>query len=102
MKVLRIILYIFGGLFIALIGLFAYFLIFVQPYMDDAPPSIAQSMSVGGKTVHAVMKGAASYSMTNEGNDVIVNGKKLDLSGGDEFTVEINADGTTNLRPGKP
>ena len=102
MKILRVILYIFGGLFIALLGLFAYFLIFVDPYMDNAPASITQTMSVGGKTVHAVMKGDASYSMTNEGNDVIVNGKKLDLSGGDEFTVEINADGTTHVRPGKP
>jgi hypothetical protein len=103
MKILRIILYILGGLFIALLGLFAYFLIFVDPYMDNASqPGITQTMSVGGKTVHAVMKGAASYSMTNEGNDVIVNGKKLDLSGGDEFTVEINADGTTTVRPGKP
>ena len=102
MKIVRIILYVFGGLFIALIGLFAYFLIFVDPYTDNAPPGIAQTMSVGGKTVHAVMKGAASYSMSNEGNDVIVNVKKLDLSGGDEFTVEINADGTTTVRPGKP
>jgi hypothetical protein len=102
MKVIRIILYIFGGLFLALAGLFAYFLIFVDPYTESAPPGITQTMSVGGKTVHAVMKGAASYSMTNEGNDVIVNGKKLDLSGGNEFTVEINADGTTTVRPGKP
>jgi len=102
MKILRIVLYIFGGLFIALLGLFAYFLIFVDPYVENASPGITQTMSVGGKTVHAVMNGAASYSMTNDGNDVIVNGKKLDLSGGDEFTVEINADGTTTVRPGKP
>jgi hypothetical protein len=102
MKVLRIILYIFGGLFIALIGVFAYFLIFVEPYMDDAPPSIAQTMSVGGKTVHMVTKGPASYTATNEGDDILINGKKLDLSGGDVFTVEISADGTTALRPGKP
>ena len=102
MKVIRIILYIFGGLFLALAGLFAYFAIFVDPYTTPSAPSIAQTMSVGGKTVHMIAKGPASYSATNEGNDILINGKKLDLSGGDEFTVEINADGTTHVRPGKP
>ena len=103
MKVIRIILYIFGGLFLALVGLFAYFAIFVDPYTaQSGPPSIAQTMSVGGKTVHMITKGPASYSATNEGNDILINGKKLDLSGGEKFTAEINADGTTHLRPGKP
>ena len=47
-----------------------------------------------------VAKGPASYSATNGDNDIPINGKKLDLSGGDVFTVEIETDGTT--RPGKP
>ena len=102
MKVIRIILYIFVGLFLALAGLFAYFAIFVDPYTTPLAPSVAQTMSVGGKTVHMVANGPASYSATNEGNDILINGKKLDLSGGDEFTVEINTDGTTHLRSGKP
>ena len=99
MKLLRVILYIAAGLFLALLALIgaAAFLDHIDP---PGAPGLTQTMSVGGKTVHAVMKGA--YSMTNDGNDVIVNGKKLDLSGGDEFTVEINADGTTTVRPGKP
>ena len=66
MKILRVILYIFGGLFIALLGLFAYFLIFVDPYMENARPGVAQSVTVGGKTVHVVTNGAVTYNSTIE------------------------------------
>ena len=59
-------------------------------------------MSAGGKTVHFVTKGAVSYTASNEGDTILLNGKPLDLSGGDVFTVEIAADGTPTLRPGKP
>lgn len=43
-----------------------------------------------------------SYTASNEGDTILLNGKPLDLSGGDVFTVEIAADGKTSLRPGKP
>ena len=50
------------------------FAIFVDPYTTPSAPSISQTMSVGGKTVHMVAKGSASYSATNEGNDILING----------------------------
>ena len=99
MKALRIIAYIVGGLLLALIALIA-----VGSYMGgnmQTTPSLTQSMSVGGKTVHFVSKGAASYTAANEGDSILVNGKPLDLSGGGEFTIEVAADGTTSLRPGQ-
>jgi hypothetical protein len=102
MKILRIILYICGALFLGIVGLFVFFLVFIDPNIENAPASVTQTMSVGGKTVHMITKGAASYSATNEGDDIVINGKKLDLTGGDEFTVEIDAEGNTHLRPGKP
>lgn len=100
MKALRIIAYIVGGLLIALVALIA-----VGSYFggdNTSSPGITQSMSAGGKTVHFVTKGPASYTASNEGDTILLNGKPLDLSGGDEFTAEIAADGTTSLRPGKP
>jgi hypothetical protein len=59
-------------------------------------------MSVGGKTVHFVNKGAGAYTASNQGDTILINGKRLDLSGGEEFTVEIAEDGSTSQRPGKP
>lgn len=101
MKVVRIILYICGGLFIAFIGLMIYIVNF-DPGQHSANTGFAQTMTVGGKKVHLVMNGVGSYKAAAEGSDILVNGKKLDLSGGDEFTITINGDGTTNMRPGKP
>jgi len=101
MKALRIIAYIVGGLLVTLVALFA-----VGSYVGDggntSSPGITQSMSAGGKTVHFVSKGAAAYTASNEGDAILINGKPLNLSGGDEFTVEIAEDGSTSLRPGKP
>jgi hypothetical protein len=100
MKALRIIAYIVGGLLVAVIALIA-----VGSYLggdNTSSPGIIQSMSVGGKTVHFVNKGPGAYTASNEGDAILINGKPLDLSGGDEFTVEIAEDGTTSLRPGKP
>ena len=100
MKALRIIGYIVGGLLIALVALIA-----VGSYLGGdttSSPSITQSMSAGGKTVHFVSKGAAAYTASNEGDTILINGKPLDLSGGDVFTVEIAEDGSTSQRPGKP
>ena len=100
MKVLRIIGYIVGALFLALVVLIG-----VAAYLDhiDPPgPALSQSMSAGGKTVHFVTKGPVSYTASNEGDTILLNGKPLDLAGGDVFTAEIAADGTTSLRPGKP
>jgi hypothetical protein len=101
MKVVRIILYTLGGLFLALIGLIAYVAIFVP---DPGPSSIgfAQSVTVGGKTVHMVTNGPATYNSTVEDGNIVVNGKKYELTGGDEFTLTVNQDGSTSLRPGKP
>jgi hypothetical protein len=100
MKALRIIGYIVGGLFVALSALIA-----VGSFLggdNNSSPGIAQSMSVGGKTVHFVAKGAAAYTASNEGDTILINGKPLDLSGGDVFTVDIAEDGSTSMRPGKP
>lgn len=101
MKALRIFLYVLGGLVLALAVLIG-----VAAYLDHidppGPAQLTQSMSAGGKTVHFLTKGPASYTASNEGDTILLNGKPLDLSGGDEFTAEIAADGTTNLRPGKP
>jgi hypothetical protein len=101
MKALRIIGYVVGGLLLTLVVLFA-----VGSYMGDggntSAPGTTQSMSVGGKTVHFVSKGAAAYTASNEGDTILINGKPLDLSGGEVFTVEIAGDGSTSLRPGKP
>jgi len=101
MKGLRIIGYIVGTLFLALAVLIG-----VAAYLDHndppGPAQLTQSMSAGGKTVHFVTKGSVSYTASNEGDTILLNGKPLDLSGGDVFTVEIAADGKTSLRPGKP
>ena len=100
MKALRIIGYIVGGLLVTLVVLIA-----VGSYLGGdttSSPGITQSMSAGGKTVHFVSKGAAAYIASNEGDTILINGKPLDLSGGNEFTVEIAEDGSTSLRPGKP
>ena len=101
MKALRIIGYVVGGLLVTLVALFA-----IGSYVGDgantSSPGITQSMSAGGKTVHFVTKGPASYTASNEGDAILINGKPLDLSGGDEFTVEIAENGSTSLRPGKP
>jgi hypothetical protein len=101
MNALRVIGYVVGGLFLALVVVLG-----VAAYLDhidpQGPPQLSQSMSAGGKTVHFVTKGAVSYTASNEGDTILVNGKPLDLSGGDVFTAEIAADGTTSLRPGKP
>ncbi len=101
MKALRIIGYIVGTLFLALAVLIgvATYLDYVDP---PKPGQLSQTMSAGGKTVHFVPKGAVSYTASNEGDTILLNGKPLDLSGGDVFTVEIAADGTPTLRPGKP
>jgi hypothetical protein len=56
----------------------------------------------GGLPLCEVAKGPASYSATNGDNDIPINGKKLDLSSGDVFTVEIKPDGTSRVRPGAP
>ena len=101
MKALRIIGYIVGGLLLTLVVLIA-----VGSYVGDgsttSAPGITQSMSAGGKTVHFVSKGAAAYTASNEGDTILLNGKPLDLTGGDVFTVEIAEDGSTSLRPGEP
>ena len=101
MTALRIFLYVLGGLFLALAVLIG-----VAAYLDHigppGPAQLTQSMSAGGKTVHFVAKGPVSYTASNEGDAILLNGKPLDLSGGDVFTVEIAADGTSSLRPGKP
>jgi hypothetical protein len=102
MKILRIVLYIFGGLFIALLGLFGYFLIFVDPYMENAQPGVSTSWTVGGKTVHVVTNGAPTYKSTIESGQIVVNDKKFELPDGTEFTLTINEDGSSSLRPGKP
>jgi hypothetical protein len=101
MKVVRVILYVLGGLFLVLIGLIAYVAIFVP---DPGPSGIgvAQSVTVGGKTVHVVTNGAVTYNSTIEDGQIVVNDKKFELSDGDEFTLTINADGTSTVRPGKP
>ena len=101
MKALRIIGYSVGTLLIALAVLIG-----VATYLDrvdpPGPAQLSQSMSAGGKTVHFVTKGPVSYTASNEGDTILLNGKPLDLSGGDVFTAEIAADGTISLRPGKP
>jgi hypothetical protein len=100
MKALRITVYILGALFLALFAL-----IVVASYLDKGDqmaPSITQSMTVGGKTVHFVNKGAASYAAGNDGDAIVVNGQRLDLPDGDEFIAEIGADGSVTVRPGKP
>jgi hypothetical protein len=101
MKILRIILYIFGGLFIALLGLIAYVAIFVP---DPGPSSIgfAQSVTVGGKKVHIVTNGPVAYKSTVEDGKIVVNGKQFELTDGDEFTLTVNQDGSASVRPGKP
>ena len=101
MKALRIIGYIVGTLFLALAVLIgvATYLDYVDP---PGPAQLTQSMAAGGKTVHFVTKGARSYTASNEGDTILLNGKPLDLSGGDVFTAEIAADGTISVRPGKP
>ena len=62
MKVVRIILYILGGLFLALIGLGIYVVNFVP---DPGPSRIgfAQSMTVGGKTVQIELPVWANYRL---------------------------------------
>jgi hypothetical protein len=101
MKALRIIGYVVGGLLLTLVVLIA-----IGSYVGDggntSAPGITQSMSVGGKTVHFVSKSLAAYTASNEGDRILLNGKPLDLSGGNEFTVEIAEDGSTSQRPGKP
>ena len=101
MTALRTIGYIVGTLLIALAVLIG-----VAAYLDHIDPprpaQLTQSMSAGGKAVHFVTKGSVSYTASNEGDTILLNGKPLDLSGGDVFTVEIAADGKASLRPGKP
>jgi hypothetical protein len=70
------------------------------------PPSagVMQTLSSNGKTVHLMQgdTGPISFSASMEGDAVIVNGQKLDLSGGDLFTVKIFTNGRMELHKGAP
>jgi len=74
--------------------------------MDDTdygPPGLMQTFTVGGKKVHLVRKGdQVSYEASAEGSDIIVNGQKLDLSGGDVFIAEIAPDGKVSVKKQAP
>lgn len=63
---------------------------------------VLQTLTVGDKTVHVVGKGAADFTSSASSEGVIINGVKLDLSGGSVFTATIMPDGKTELKKGAP
>lgn len=65
---------------------------------------VMQTLSSNGKTVHLMQgdTGDISFSASMDGDAVIVNGQKLDLSGGDVFTVKIFTNGRMELHKGAP
>lgn len=73
-----------------------------------APPpeisGVTQTVSFDGKTVHLAMKGdgPVNYSTETKDGTLVVNGQKLDLSDGNEFTVIFSGDGTYEVRKGAP
>ena len=65
---------------------------------------VAQTLTFNGKTVHLVLRGEGPISYKTETADgtLIVNGQKLDLSDGNEFTIAFMPDGKFGLRKGGP
>ena len=65
---------------------------------------VVQTLTFNGKTVHLVLRGEGPISYKTETADgtLIVNGNKLDLSDGNEFTIAFMPDGKFGLRKGAP
>ena len=101
MKALRIILYILGGLALALAALVGY-----AAYLDRVDPlppgQLTQTFIIGGKTVHFVSPGPVKFKTSSDGNTIIFADKEVALPEGNEFTLTISSDGSKTLQPGKP
>lgn len=98
MKVLKIIGYTVGALLLAFVAL----VILLPP--SDGTGTVFQTLSFGGKTVHLARGGPGdiNFSASMEDGAAIVNGQKLDLSGGDVFTVKLFENGRMELHKGAP
>ncbi|MBX9862201.1 MAG: hypothetical protein K2Y42_05555 [Hyphomicrobium sp.] len=74
---------------------------FLPPSNRERP---VQTLTFNGKTVHLVLRGEGPISYKTETADgtLIVNGNKLDLSDGNEFTIAFMPDGKFGLRKGAP
>lgn len=70
----------------------------------QAAERVVQTLTFNGKTVHLVLRGEGPISYKTETADgtLIVNGQKLDLSDGNEFTIAFMPDGKFGLRKGGP
>ena len=100
MKFLKYLGYTIGVVVLLFVLLIAYFAVFPA----EITSGVIQTLTVGGKTVYLARSGPGEikYSASMEDGGVTVNGVRLDLSGGDVFTVLISADGKAVLKPGKP
>lgn len=98
MKVLKVIGYTIGALALAFFAL----AMLLPP--ADGTGTVFQTLRFGGKTVHIARGGPGdiSFSASMEGDAAVVNGQKLDLSGGDVFTVKLFENGRMELHRGAP
>lgn len=98
-KILKYLGYALLTLVVLVVGI-----VILAQFAPPPAPGVMQTLTSNGKTVHLMQgdTGDISFSSSMEGNSVIVNGQKLDLSGGDVFTVKIFTNGRIELHKGAP
>ncbi|WP_439541110.1 hypothetical protein [Hyphomicrobium sp.] len=88
------------ALFVVITALYA-----LDTFLPKQPTErVVQTLTFSGKTVHLVLRGEGPINYKTETADgtLIVNGQKLDLSDGSEFTIAFMPDGKFGLRKGGP